>query len=550
MGFVSNGVAGGSNSLASPNKGLPPRTPRHVSPGAGLNPSSPYRLPRLGNYVPPQMQQGPTNATVRPSLGALKLPSSAGNATLPSNLFGLSVKQIRRRSSGPQQPRAYQFVQPFQQVSPAPVSVATSTSQSSNNATEIPLPPRPVPLGGLRRGNTPSSPGNPQGGLDLGSAPSSPGHAPSGPLTPTKSASFHPPPATPSPSLFASSSSGAFPPPPGSSYGYRSGSGQHPELSPSRAGMLNSPPPRTADRSLRPRELEGSALFDMCRVYDVPISTTATRPDRSLVQHQYKLLKHLEYFNAKCIPRVYGYVESDQYRSNFLVTGALGPSIHEMLHLCGNQFSLQTVLRLGIRLVSCVEEIHERDVVHGNVTPRNLVVGPPDSVAAANSVFLVNFSLGHFFRNPKTHRPNTTGTTSITAERAQQQNEFMWFCSKFVQDRCTPAPRDDLISVLYVVCYFLHGSLPWMSSDGKRLSRSEMLRLKGRFPEVLQQASEAVPSTTPRHLYLYLKTCHGLRQNEIPDYPFLKSLFSQAMQERQIKDDGSFDWSKMYPKES
>eukprot|EP00658_Telonema_sp_P-2_P052046 TRINITY_DN40194_c0_g1_i1.p1 TRINITY_DN40194_c0_g1~~TRINITY_DN40194_c0_g1_i1.p1 ORF type:complete len:110 (+),score=14.94 TRINITY_DN40194_c0_g1_i1:194-523(+) len=35
----------------SPNKGLPPRTPRHVSPGTGLNPSSPYRLPRPVSYT-------------------------------------------------------------------------------------------------------------------------------------------------------------------------------------------------------------------------------------------------------------------------------------------------------------------------------------------------------------------------------------------------------------------------------------------------------------------------------------------------------------------
>eukprot|EP00657_Telonema_sp_P-1_P006168 TRINITY_DN24320_c0_g1_i1.p1 TRINITY_DN24320_c0_g1~~TRINITY_DN24320_c0_g1_i1.p1 ORF type:complete len:164 (-),score=26.48 TRINITY_DN24320_c0_g1_i1:56-547(-) len=143
--------------------------------------------------------------------------------------------------------------------------------------------------------------------------------------------------------------------------------------------------------------------------------------------------------------------------------------------------------------------------------------------------------------SPKTHRPNTTGTTSITAERAQKQNEFLWFCSKFVQDRCTPAPRDDLISVLYVLCYLLHGSLPWMSSEGRKLSRVEMLKLKSKYPDVLQQAAEASPATTPRPLYQYLKACHSLRQNEIPDYPYLKSLFVQAMSERQIKDDSGFD---------
>ena len=535
----------GTFANGSPNKGLPPRTPRHVSPGTGLNPSSPYRLPRLGGYVPPQLN----NPANRPSLVALQAPSSAGaNSTAGS--YGLSIRQVGRRASGPQQKRSYQFVQP--------AGTHINTNNNTTTASQeggVSLPPKPSasssatpPLGTLRRGGTPMSSGHPVIPTTPDTSPNSSHHLSqsqvmmSSPLTPSKSA---PLPVHSSP-LVTMTSSGTFAPPTshGGPSGTRNGGA---ESLPGRIGTLSSPPPRTAERSVRPKDLEGVALMDLCKAYDVPISTTVSRPDRSLVQHQYKLLKHLEYFNAKCIPRVFGFIESDQYRCNFLVTSALGPSVHELLHLCGNQFSLQTVLRLGVRLIGCVEEIHERDVVHGNLTPRNLLVGPPDSMTAANSMFLVNFSHGHFFRNPKTHRPNTTGTTSITAERAQKQNEFLWFCSKFVQDRCTPAPRDDLISVLYVLCYLLHGSLPWMSSEGRKLSRVEMLKLKSKYPDVLQQAAEASPSTTPRPLYQYLKTCHSLRQNEIPDYPYLKSLFVQAMSERQIKDDSSFDWSKMYP---
>eukprot|EP00744_Colponema_vietnamica_P002683 GILI01004178.1.p1 GENE.GILI01004178.1~~GILI01004178.1.p1 ORF type:complete len:462 (+),score=107.20 GILI01004178.1:160-1386(+) len=260
-------------------------------------------------------------------------------------------------------------------------------------------------------------------------------------------------------------------------------------------------------------------------------TTSSSRPDRSLVLHQQKLLKHLEYFNASHVPRVLALVECEEQRANLFVTSALGPSIFELLHFCGNQFSLQTVCRLGLRMVQAVEEIHERDVVHGNLTPRNIVMGKGPT---SGEVYFVDFSQGHFYRNPKTHSRNGTVTTTNAASQARN-NEFLWFCSKYVQERCTPAPRDDLISIIYVLCYLLHGSLPWITE--KPISRAEMLTLKAKF--VCQQNTN-----TPKGVQQFLKAAYVLHQQDMPDYGAFKSLLRSTLKAKDLREDGSYDWSQ------
>jgi serine/threonine protein kinase len=272
-------------------------------------------------------------------------------------------------------------------------------------------------------------------------------------------------------------------------------------------------------------------LYDFHRSAElVPL---AARPSqRSLLLHSYKFLKHLEALGTKCVPRVYSFIEGvAEDQRNVLVTSKLGHSLNELLLFCGNKMSLRTICLLTVRLLHALEQIHERDVVHGNISPTNVVMGPPED---PGGVYLINFSQSRFFRDPRTHRATMTSTSSASAQRARKQNEFLSFCSTFVQRNCTAAPRDDVIAVGYVLCYLFHGGLPWTRE--RILNMTELVRQKNSYLDTLQR-------TPPIQLHYFLKSGYALRQGDVPDYKYLKNLVSRIMEEKDWNDDAQFDWS-------
>lgn len=323
------------------------------------------------------------------------------------------------------------------------------------------------------------------------------------------------------------------------------------QLSPDRHGE-----PRTVEASQPHRTLEGMNtttfngtvlrdnlgtsrsgwhdIYDFQRTSDLAPLVTAKQIQKSLLQHDYRFIRHLEALGARCVPRLLAYHDSDTtLHRNALITSCLGPSLNELLLFCGNQLTLRTLSLLTIRLLDALEEIHNRDVVHGNISPTNIVMGALTG-AGHDKVFIINFAHARFFRDPRTHRATNTSTSSANAERAQKHNEFLSFCSTFVQRRCTAAPRDDIIALGYVLCYLFHGGLPW--TRDRTLNVAELLRQKNAYFETLQR-------TPPIQLHYFLKSGYALRQGEIPDYRYLKSLVQRMMEEKKWTDDGTFDWS-------
>ena len=130
-------------------------------------------------------------------------------------------------------------------------------------------------------------------------------------------------------------------------------------------------------------------------------------------------------------------------------------------------FSVKTVAMVGIQMVTLLEEIHKRDIIHRDIKPDNFVIGYTDP----KKVYILDFGLAKRFRSSNTHKHNQmvknkklTGTAryaSINALKGYEQSR-----------------RDDLESLGYVLLYFLRGSLPW---QGLPIKNKEDRYIKNSF---------------------------------------------------------------------
>ena len=173
-------------------------------------------------------------------------------------------------------------------------------------------------------------------------------------------------------------------------------------------------------------------------LYEYERSETKPNPRRqrsALLQH-YKVSRHLEAMGLTCIPRTLHYLESDADGASALVSSCLGPNLHELVSYCGNQLSIRTVALLALHLLDDLQAVHELGAVHGGLAPTSICVGTGEH---HREVYLLNFTHAYYFRNPRTHRPVATSTpTAGFGNIRGKSQEYLSFCSTFIQRGCTP----------------------------------------------------------------------------------------------------------------
>ena len=163
----------------------------------------------------------------------------------------------------------------------------------------------------------------------------------------------------------------------------------------------------------------------------------------------------MSYLKGPNIPYIKSFGYSGNY--NVLVMQLLDKSLEDLFNKL-SKFSIKTTSMLGYQMVTILQYIHDRHIIHRDIKPDNFVMGAKENNAR---LYLLDFGLAKKYRSSRTliqypyiKKKKLTGTARYASIHALEAYE---------QSR-----RDDLESVGYVLMYFLRGSLPW---QGLRINR-------------------------------------------------------------------------------
>jgi serine/threonine protein kinase len=148
----------------------------------------------------------------------------------------------------------------------------------------------------------------------------------------------------------------------------------------------------------------------------------------------------------KGIPSVYQCGVEGEF--NVLVMDLMGPSLESLLER-HQKFSLKTVLMLLDQMISRIEYVHSRQIIHRDIKPDNFCLGTKENVG---KLHILDFGLAKKFIQYGKHIPYREGKPLTGTARYASVNTHLGY----EQSR-----RDDLEGIAYVSIYLYKGSLPW-----------------------------------------------------------------------------------------
>lgn len=240
------------------------------------------------------------------------------------------------------------------------------------------------------------------------------------------------------------------------------------------------------------------------------------------LEHEYKVYETLA--GTHGVPGVHWLGREGDYV--VMVMDLLGASLEDLHVRHDHQFSLKTVLMLGIQLIARLKTLHARNLVHRDVKPDNCLMGRG---ATESVVHLIDYGLSKLYWKHGQHVPFRNGKTLTGSARYASVNAHLGY----EQSR-----RDDMESLGYVLIFLLHGRLPWQglvaTSKADRYAKIAEHKRTLPLPELCRDAAPFID---------YFTHIRALRFEQAPNYKYLSDLLLAELARNGWTEDGVFDWS-------
>ena len=177
-------------------------------------------------------------------------------------------------------------------------------------------------------------------------------------------------------------------------------------------------------------------------------------------------------------------------------------------------------------MLSIIEFLHSRNIIHRDVKPDNFLMGRGTK---KHQVYVIDFGLSKFYRDQRTglHIPYKEGKSLTGTPRFASINTHLGI----EQSR-----RDDIEALGYILVYFMKGNLPWTGIKAKNVQEKYEKIKEKKISTSLDTLCQGLDNS----FKVFIQYARDLKFEDRPDYSYLKNIIRQICEKNQL----SFNYNK------
>lgn len=267
----------------------------------------------------------------------------------------------------------------------------------------------------------------------------------------------------------------------------------------------------------------------------VAIKTQIFDPIGNIYIEECKILKKLD--KSIFFPKFKYFQKKDG--KNILVESLFGPTLDRLFSFCNYNFDIPTISKIGIDILSALEDLHGIGYLHLDIKPSNMAILFMDEqkdfinskiglLDLDNSISFLDEKGVHYKK--KNFPPFFKGTAFYASIDT-------------LKGECI-SRRDDIENLFYVLFFFYIHETPWSKYDekNKKIYTYNVIEEKKKFDPKLWIGSDF------EELIDFYLTIKKINYYEEPNYSFLKKILYYAIikNNEKIEKEFKYNWEKKF----
>lgn len=241
---------------------------------------------------------------------------------------------------------------------------------------------------------------------------------------------------------------------------------------------------------------------------DVAIKKDDINNQPSLLKNETIIYNHLK--NVQHIPTLKWFgKDTNNY---YLVIELLGRSLENVITEY-KTFSLKFILKIGVKILRILKDIHTSGIIHRDIKPDNFLFGLNNE---SSELYIIDFGLSHHYILNETH---------CGIKKTNGLIGSLTYASINAHKHVSLSRRDDLESLSYMMVYFYFGNLPWRNIDDDECVENKNNKIMKMKQQIVEQHKHI-----PNVLSQFIQSVKKIEFNETPSYDLYIHYFMRHIQ--------------------
>ena len=272
-------------------------------------------------------------------------------------------------------------------------------------------------------------------------------------------------------------------------------------------------------------------------IKNIPVAIKIEKANKySFVESEAYILTNVKGFG---IPEIISFGKYGPFK--ILIEELLGKDIQTLWescpfkkdHLGKKNLYIKDICLFAVQVIERLEYIHNKNIIHRDMKPKNFVVGRNDP----DTIYLIDFGFAKQYRSSRTGK-------HIRFTSSKYFKGSLFYASLNSIKGLESSRRDDLESLGYVLIFLAKGGfLPFSNYPGIYKMKNE-IREKIVKKIRLETTDENLCKGLPNEFIDYMKYTKKLNFEQEPDYNYLSGLFQSILSKTEFKKSLIFFWIK------